>query len=168
MCVSQSFAWTLFDVCIFFVLLFVKLLITFSTSMYKIYFLKIAKHIIVGCLFKNIHPPLQCSSRSLIQASLCDFFFFLIFLIFFFFLDNSFFPHITTVETVFTYPQSNEPKHSQNKVAELNIYARARACVRVCVCLNLSCMQTFGWIKCNGFFDGFQKLQAMDNGTLFS
>ena len=93
-------------------------------------------------------------------------FFFLIFFFFFnFFLDNSFFPHITTVETVFTYPQSNEPKHSQNKVAELNIYARA--CMRVCVCLNLSCMQTFWWIKCNRFFDGFQKLQAMDNGTVF-
>ena len=31
-----------------------------------------AKHIIVGRLFRNIHPSLQCSSRSLIRASLYD------------------------------------------------------------------------------------------------
>ena len=33
-----------------------------------------AKHIIVGRLFRNIHPSLQYSSRSLIHTSLYDFF----------------------------------------------------------------------------------------------
>ena len=42
---------------------------------FLIYFF--AKHIIVGLLFKNIHPLLQYSSRSLIQTSF--FFFFLFF-----------------------------------------------------------------------------------------
>ena len=46
----------------------------------------------------------------------------------FYFFKQQFFPHITTVETVFTYPQSNEPKHSQNKVKELDIYVCECAC----------------------------------------
>ena len=35
-----------------------------------------AKHIIVWRLFRNIHPSLQCSSRSLIHASSYDCYFF--------------------------------------------------------------------------------------------
>ena len=46
----------------------------------------VAKHISVGRLFKNIHPSLQYTSRSLIHASLYDFFFF------FFFSHVLFFP----------------------------------------------------------------------------
>ena len=43
----------------------------FFFSFFFFFFSSVAKHIIVGRLFKNIHPSLQYSSRSLIHASLC-------------------------------------------------------------------------------------------------
>ena len=93
-------------------------------------------------------------------------FFFLFFFFFQFFLDNSFFPHITTVETVFTYPQSNEPKHSQNKVAELNIYARARACVRACVWTSVAC-RLFGELNVTDFLMVFKNCRQWTMGLCF-
>ena len=71
-----------------------------KVEVFLIIFFNAAKHINVGCLFRNIRPSLQYPSHSLIHTSLHDSFFHM------FILHYTFSPLVTSIRNLCGLPQA--------------------------------------------------------------